>query len=175
MKRTATATWAGTLPAGSGQLTTQSRVLAETPISFSTRFGTEVGTNAEELIAAAHASCYTMTLTYLLGNAGTPPEGIETEAEVTVERDGPGWTVTGIYLRVAAEVPGASTAAVHEAAQQAKAGCLVSRLVNVPVTLDLLVRSPSGAEDHADTGPTATRSRHSGTGPVEMVTRHVIP
>src|SRR3990170_4715144 len=101
MKRTAIATWAGTLLAGSGQLTTQSRVLAETPISFPTRFGNEVGTNAEELIAAAHASCYAMTLTYLLGNAGTPPEQIETEAEVTVARDGAGWTVTGVHLRVA--------------------------------------------------------------------------
>ena len=156
MKRTATATWAGTLSAGAGRLTTPSRILAGTPISFSSRFGAEAGTNAEELIAAAHASCYTMTLTYLLGNAGTPPERIETEAEVTVERDGQGWTVRGIHLRIAAEVPGASTAAVHEAAQQAKAGCLVSRLVTVPITLDLLVRNPSGAEDNADTGPTAT-------------------
>jgi len=146
MKRTATATWAGTLSTGAGQLTTQSRVLTETPISFSTRFGNEVGTNPEELIAAAHAGCYAMTLTYLLGNAGTPPQRIETEAEVTVERDGAGWTVTGIHLRVAAEVPGASTAAVHEAAQQAKAGCLVSRLVNVPITLDLLDTAPAAKE-----------------------------
>ena len=175
MKRTATATWAGTLTRGSGQLTTQSHALAEAPISFSKRFGDEVGTNAEELIAAAHASCYTMTLTYLLGIAGTPPERIETEAEVTVARDGAGWTVTGIHLRVAAEVPGAAAAAVREAARQAKAGCLVSRLVNVPITLDLMVPSPSEAEDHADTGPTATRSRHTGTGPEGMVTWHVIP
>lgn len=141
MKRTATATWAGTLLEGSGNVTTQSRVLAETPISFATRFGDEVGTNPEELIAAAHAGCYTMTLTYILGNAGTPPDRIETEAEVTVESDGPGWTVTGIHLRVAAEVPGSSTAAVHEAAEEAKISCLVSRLVNVPITLDLLEAS----------------------------------
>jgi osmotically inducible protein OsmC len=146
MKRTATATWAGTLTRGSGQLTTPSRVLAGTPISFATRFGGEMGTNAEELIAAAHASCYTMTLTYLLGIAGTPPERIETEAEVTVARDGAGWTVTGIHLRVAAEVPGASTAAVREAAQQAKTGCLVSRLVNVPVTLDLIETASAAAD-----------------------------
>ena len=174
MKRTGTATWAGTLSRGSGQLSTQSRALTETPISVSTRFGNEVGTNAEELIAAAHASCYAMTLTYILGNADTPPERIETEAEVTVERDGSGWTVTGIHLRVGAEVPGASTAAVQEAAQQAKAGCLVSRLVNVPITLDLLVPSPSEAEGRVDTGPTAGRSRHSGTGPVGLITVHVI-
>ena len=146
MKRTAIATWGGPLLTGSGILTTQSRVLAETPISFPTRFGNEAGTNAEELIAAAHASCYAMTLSYLLGNAGTPPERIETEAEVTVERDGAGWTVTGIHLRVAAEIPGASTAAVREAAQQAKAGCLVSRLVNAPTTLELLDIAPAVAE-----------------------------
>jgi lipoyl-dependent peroxiredoxin len=136
MKRTAQATWRGALATGEGRLSTESGSLAEARYSLPTRFGNEVGTNAEELIAAAHASCFSMALAFILGSRRTPPDEIRTAAELSFERDGPGWSVTGVHLSVVARVPGLTSEDFREAAQLAKATCLVSRLLNTNITMD---------------------------------------
>ena len=136
MKRGAFATWEGSLARGSGRLTTDSRVLADSPFSFTTRFGSAPGANPEELIAAAHAGCFSMALAFLLGDAKRPPESVRTVAELSFENVGASWTVTGIHLNVVARVPGMADPEFQEIAEQAKRGCLVSRLVVVPVTLE---------------------------------------
>jgi len=136
LKRSARAIWQGTLMTGEGTLTTPSEVLAETRYSFPTRFGDEVGTNPEELIAAAHAGCYCMALSFLLEKAGLTPETIRTTAELSITNEKSMWTVTAIHLTVSAKIPGATAAAFQAIASQAKEGCLVSRLVNASVTLD---------------------------------------
>ena len=135
LKRTAQAVWHGDLMKGSGVLDAPSGILARTPYSFPTRFGDEVGTNPEELIAAAHAGCYCMALTFLLEKAGMKPHAIRAAAELTVVNRDASWTVTGIELTVTAQIPGATDDDFQRVAQQAKTGCLVSRLVNAPVSL----------------------------------------
>jgi osmotically inducible protein OsmC len=136
MKRGAFAVWAGALRGGKGRLTTDSRVLDAAPFSLTTRFGGEPGTNPEELIAAAHAGCFSMALAFLLEGAGHSPESIRTAAELSFESKGATWTVTGIHLSVVARAPGIGDSEFQEIAQKAKAGCLVSRLVAAPVTLE---------------------------------------
>jgi osmotically inducible protein OsmC len=146
MKRGAFAVWEGTLAGGNGRLTTESRVLEGSPFSFTTRFGGAPGANPEELIAAAHAGCFSMALAFLLGDAKYPPENIHTAAELSFENVGASWTVTGIHLNVVARVPGIADPEFQQIAEQAKRGCLVSRLVAVPVTLEArLDRSSSAA------------------------------
>ena len=135
MKRTASAVWRGGLKEGKGTLSTESGVLAETPYSFSTRFENGRGTNPEELIAAAHAGCFSMALSAELGKAGLTPDSIATSAALTMERLEAGWTVTAIHLDVAAKVPGADRARFEAAAQTAKAGCPISRLLNAKITM----------------------------------------
>jgi len=135
MKRTASAVWRGGLKEGKGSLSTESGVLAETPYSFSTRFENGRGTNPEELIAAAHAGCFSMALSAELGKAGLTPDSIATSAALTMERLEAGWTVTAIHLDVAAKVPGADRARFEAAAQTAKAGCPISRLLNAKITM----------------------------------------
>ena len=135
MKRTASAVWRGGLKEGKGTLSTESGVLAETPYSFSTRFENVRGTNPEELIAAAHAGCFSMALSAELGKAGLTPDSIATSAALTMERLEAGWTVTAIHLDVAAKVPGADRARFEAAAQTAKAGCPISRLLNAKITM----------------------------------------
>ena len=120
---------------GKGTLSTESGVLAETPYSFSTRFENGRGTNPEELIAAAHAGCFSMALSAELGKAGLTPDSIATSAALTMERLEAGWTVTAIHLDVAAKVPGADRARFEAAAQTAKAGCPISRLLNAKITM----------------------------------------
>ena len=120
---------------GKGSLSTESGVLAETPYSFSTRFENGRGTNPEELIAAAHAGCFSMALSAELGKAGLTPDSIATSAALTMERLEAGWTVTAIHLDVAAKVPGADRARFEAAAQTAKAGCPISRLLNAKITM----------------------------------------
>ena len=120
---------------GKGSLSTESGVLAETPYSFSTRFENGRGTNPEELIAAAHAGCFSMALSAELGKAGLTPDSIATSAALTMERLEAGWTVTAIHLDVAANVPGADRARFEAAAQTAKAGCPISRLLNAKITM----------------------------------------
>ena len=120
---------------GKGSLSTESGVLTETPYSFSTRFENGRGTNPEELIAAAHAGCFSMALSAELGKAGLTPDSIATSAALTMERLEAGWTVTAIHLDVAAKVPGADRARFEAAAQTAKAGCPISRLLNAKITM----------------------------------------
>src|SRR5437870_4809226 len=136
MKRTASAVWRGDLKSGKGSISTESGVLKETQYSFSTRFEDGIGTNPEELIAAAHAGCFTMALSGQLGGAGMTAENIDTTATLTFEKLEAGWTVTGIHLDVTATIPGADPAAFETAANNAKAGCPISRLLNTKITMD---------------------------------------
>jgi lipoyl-dependent peroxiredoxin len=135
MIRKASAVWNGSLKEGNGTISTESKTLSNAQYSFSTRFENGVGTNPEELIAAAHAGCFTMALSAQLGNAGITPESIETTAAVTLEKLEAGFTITKVHLDVSAKIPGADAAAFQTAAQNAKAGCPVSRLLKAEITM----------------------------------------
>lgn len=136
MTRSASAAWSGTGKEGKGSLTTQSGRLSDTPYSFSTRFENGPGTNPEELIAAAHAGCFTMALAFQLGAGGHTPQSLSTEAAVTIEPDGGGFTITKIHLVLRAKVPGITAEQFTAAAEAAKAGCPVSKVLKAPITLD---------------------------------------
>jgi osmotically inducible protein OsmC len=136
MVRKASAVWNGSLKEGKGTISTESKVLSNAQYSFSTRFENGIGTNPEELIAAAHAGCFTMALSAQLGNAGITPESLETTAAVTLEKLEAGFTVTKIHLDVTAKIPGADAAAFEKAAQNAKAGCPISRLLKAEITMN---------------------------------------
>lgn len=135
MKRKASAEWKGSLKEGKGSISTESGVLAKTQYSFGTRFESGVGTNPEELVAAAHAACFSMQLSALLGKAGLVPDQIATTAVVTFENLDQGWTVTESHLEVNASIPGATTESFAKLAEDAKTGCLMSRLLNTTVTM----------------------------------------
>ena len=137
-KRYADARWNGDLQSGRGSISTpQSGLFADQNYSFKTRFGDEKGTNPEELLAVAHAGCFTMALSAVLGKAGFTPDKLQTRAEATMEPGmDPGPTITAIKLTVSASVPGISAAQFEEIAQQAKAGCVISRALSVPVSLE---------------------------------------
>src|SRR5258708_20241087 len=135
MKRTASAVWQGDLKKGQGALSTQSGVLNKTQYSFSTRFESGIGTNPEELIAAAHAGCVTMAFSPFLGNAGFTPAELSTEATLTLEQADGNWTITTIHLDLSGRIPGIDAAKFEEIADQAKAGCPVSRLLKANTTL----------------------------------------
>ncbi|MBS1910672.1 MAG: OsmC family protein [Bacteroidetes bacterium] len=136
MKRKASAVWNGGLKDGRGVISTESNVLSNTQYSFSTRFENGIGTNPEELIGAAHAGCFSMALSGELGNAGMTAESIDTTATVTLEKTDAGFTVTGIHLDVTATIPGADPDAFQAAADNAKAGCPIARLLNAPITME---------------------------------------
>lgn len=136
MIRKASAVWRGSLKDGKGTISTDSGVLSNTQYSFSTRFEDGRGTNPEELIAAAHAGCFTMALSAQLGNAGITPESLETTASLSLEKLDAGWTVTKIHLDVAARIPGADKSAFQKAAENAKAGCPISRLLKAEITMN---------------------------------------
>ncbi len=136
MKRKASAVWQGGLKDGKGTVSTASGALSETQYSFSTRFEEGTGTNPEELIAAAHAGCFAMALSGQLGNAGLTAERLDVTAAVTMEKLEAGWTVTASHLDLTAKIPGADQAAFETAANNAKAGCPISRLLNAEITLD---------------------------------------
>jgi len=136
MIRTASAHWAGGLKDGKGTVSTASGVLSNTQYSFSTRFESGVGTNPEELIAAAHAGCFSMALSGQLGAAGMTADAIDTKASLTFEKTDAGFTVTSIHLDVTAKIPGASKEKFDEAASNAKKGCPISRLLNTTITMD---------------------------------------
>lgn len=136
MKRTGSAIWQGDLKTGKGTVSSDSGVLSQTPYSFSTRFEQGKGTNPEELVAAAHAGCFSMALSAQLGEAGLTPEKLETTATVTFDKVEAGWTVTGVYLNVRGKVPKADEAAWTKATQAAKTGCPISRLLNTTITMD---------------------------------------
>jgi osmotically inducible protein OsmC len=135
MVRKASAVWKGSLKEGKGTISSESGVLSNTPYSFSTRFENAKGTNPEELIAAAHAGCFTMALSAQLGTAGITPESLETTASLTLDKLEAGWSITKIHLDVAARIPGVDKAAFDKAAENAKAGCPVSRLLKAEITM----------------------------------------
>ena len=141
MKRKASAVWRGGLKDGKGGLSTDSGVLRDTQYSFGTRFENGVGTNPEELIAAAHAGCFAMAFSAELGKAGLTPESIHATATVTLDKTDSGWTVTESHLDVTAKVPGANSTTVLGIANVAKAGCPISRLLNARVIMDARLES----------------------------------
>ena len=136
MQRKASAEWHGGLKDGKGTVTTGSGVLSDTSYSFTTRFEDQPGTNPEELIAAAHAGCFTMALSGQLGNRGMTAESIKTNATLTMEKQEAGWTVTAIHLDVSAKIPGADQAKFEDAANAAKTGCPISRLLNTNISME---------------------------------------
>jgi osmotically inducible protein OsmC len=141
MKRKASAVWQGGLKDGKGSISTDSGVLSNTQYSFSTRFEDGIGTNPEELIGAAHAGCFSMALSGQLGNAGMTAESITTTATVTMEKTDAGFTVTEVHLDVTARIPGASEEAFTTAANNAKTGCPISRLLNAKITMEARLES----------------------------------
>lgn len=136
MKRKGRATWTGGIKDGRGTVSTNSGVLEDTQFSFSTRFEDGRGTNPEELIAAAHAGCFSMALSGQLGEAGLTAESIRTEAAVSLEKSGAGFAITAVHLDVSARVPEADRAAFEKAANAAKEGCPVSKVLNAAITMD---------------------------------------
>jgi len=136
MKRKASAHWEGGLKDGKGTVSTQSGVLSKTQYSFSTRFEEGAGTNPEELIAAAHAGCFSMALSNQLGEVGMTAKSIDTEATVTLDKTDAGFTVTEIVLDVTVNIPGADAAKFEAAAEKAKNGCPISRLFNCKITMN---------------------------------------
>ncbi len=135
MQRKGSAVWQGDLRAGKGSVSTESGVLKDARYSFSTRFENGTGTNPEELVAAAHAGCFSMALSAQLGEAKLTPTSVRTTATVTLERLDAGFTVTKVHLDVAAKVPGASKEAFDTAAANAKAGCPISKLLRAEITM----------------------------------------
>jgi osmotically inducible protein OsmC len=136
MKRKASAVWQGDLKDGKGSISTESGVLKETQYSFSTRFENGIGTNPEELIAAAHAGCFAMAFSAELGRAGIVPESIRTTAAVTLDKTDAGWAVTESHLDMTAKIPGMDQSKFNAIANGAKAGCPISRLLKANITLD---------------------------------------
>jgi len=136
MKRSANAVWTGGLMDGKGTISTESGVLKGTAYDFRKRFETDPGTNPEELIAAAHASCFSMALSGQLGNAGMTADSIETKATVTFEKLDAGFTITQSHLETKVRIPNADKAKFDTAVQNAKTGCPISRLLNTKITLD---------------------------------------
>ncbi|TLX54814.1 OsmC family peroxiredoxin [Stutzerimonas nosocomialis] len=135
MKKTASAVWQGSLKEGKGTISTESGALKDNPYGFNTRFEGAPGTNPEELIGAAHASCFSMALSMMLGQAGLTADRIETKAEVTLDKSGEGFAITAIALTLDAKVPGADEAQFQQIANQAKEGCPVSKVLNAQISL----------------------------------------
>ena len=135
MHRKASAIWQGGLKDGKGAISTDSGVLSQTQYSFGTRFENGKGTNPEELIAAAHAGCFSMALSAELGKSGMTPTSIETSATVTLEKLDAGWTVSKVYLDVKAKIPGADASAFNAAAETAKENCPISKLLKATITM----------------------------------------
>ncbi|HVE07955.1 MAG TPA: OsmC family protein [Paraburkholderia sp.] len=141
MKRKASAVWQGGLQDGKGSISTESGVLKDTQYSFSTRFENGVGTNPEELIAAAHAGCFSMALSAELGRAGVKPERIATTAAVSLDKDGGGFKISAVHLDLTVKIPGGDKAVFDKAAADAKANCPVSKVLNATITMDAKLES----------------------------------
>ena len=141
MQRKASAVWKGGLKDGKGTISSTSGVLSNTPYSFTTRFEGTPGTNPEELIAAAHASCFSMALSGQLGAANLTAESINTAATLTMEKLDSGWTITAVHLDVTARVPNADAAAFQKAADNAKSGCPVSKVLKANITMNAKLES----------------------------------
>ncbi|HET6655873.1 MAG TPA: OsmC family protein [Gammaproteobacteria bacterium] len=136
MERKASVHWQGSIKDGRGSISTESKVLSDQPYSFGSRFQNERGTNPEELIAAAHAGCFSMALALELGNAGLTPESIETSAAVNIDKQGEGFAIDRIHLDVRARIPGTDDEAFQKLANAAKEGCPVSKVLNADITLN---------------------------------------
>ncbi len=141
MKKTASAHWEGGLKDGKGHISTESGALKQIPYGFNTRFEGTPGSNPEELIGAAHAGCFSMALSMILGEAGLKPDSIDTTAEVTLEKQPDGFAITAVHLILKAKVPGASDQQFQELANKAKAGCPVSKVLNAKISLDATLQS----------------------------------
>ncbi len=141
MDSKASAVWNGSLKDGSGQISSESGVLSSAAYTFATRFEGSAGTNPEELIAAAHAGCFSMALSAQLGGAGLTPDHVSTTATVTLEQTDGGFAVTKVHLDVSAKIPGADQAAFDTAAGNAKAGCPISKLLNAEISMDATLES----------------------------------
>lgn len=136
MNRTGSAHWAGDLMSGGGHVSTASGVLSSTPYSFKARFEQGEGTNPEELLAAAHAGCFTMALSLVLGQAGLKADSLDTTCTISIEKAGEDFSITRSHLELKARVPGASQEAFDNAVQAAKINCPVSKLYDTEITLD---------------------------------------
>jgi osmotically inducible protein OsmC len=141
MQRKASAVWKGGLKDGKGAVSASSGALSNLPYSFTTRFENTPGANPEELIAAAHAACFSMALSAQLGGANLTPSSIETTATLTMEKLDAGWTITTVHLDVAGRVPGADAAAFQKAAENAKSGCPVSKVLKANITMTAKLES----------------------------------
>lgn len=141
MKREARVRWTGGIKDGSGNITTDSGALSNTPYGFKDRFEDGRNTNPEELIAAAHAGCFSMALAGQLGKAGMTPESIETTARVSLEPEGEGFVIPAVHLSVTMKIPGADRDAAMKAAEGAKQNCPVSKLLNAKITMDASLES----------------------------------
>lgn len=139
MQSKASAIWKGSLKEGKGTFSGTSNVFHDVPYTFASRFAGAAGTNPEELIAAAHASCFAMAVSAELGGRGITPESLESSAAVTLEQSGGGFSVTSSHLTLVANTPGADRAKVEEAINAAKAGCPISKLLNAKITLDFKI------------------------------------
>ena len=135
MKKTASAIWQGDLKSGKGTISTESGALKDNPYGFNTRFEGAPGTNPEELIGAAHAGCFSMALSLMLGQAGFTAERIATRAEVTLDKDGEGFSITAIALTLDAKIPDIDETQFQQIANQAKEGCPVSKVLNAQISL----------------------------------------
>jgi lipoyl-dependent peroxiredoxin len=136
MKRSASAVWKGGLKDGKGTVSTESGVLSTVPYNFSKRFENEKGTNPEELIAAAHAACFSMALSLFLGEAGMTAESIDTRATVSLDQVEGGFAVTASHLETTVKIPNANKEAFQKAVDTAKSGCPISKLLNAKITMD---------------------------------------
>jgi lipoyl-dependent peroxiredoxin len=136
MKRSASAVWTGGLKDGQGAVSSESGALSKTPYNFRQRFENEKGTNPEELVAAAHAACFSMALSLFMANEGLTPGSIETTCRVSFDNVNGAWTVTSSHLETKVTSPGADRAKFEKAAAGAKAGCPISRLLNTTITMD---------------------------------------
>ena len=143
MERKASAIWSGGFKDGGGTVSTSSGTLSNISYSFATRFENQPGTNPEELIAAAHAGCFSMALAAQLDSKGFKPESINTTAALSLEQEGGKWTIAAIHLTVSARVPGVDPTTFEKAAQEAKRGCPVSRVLKAKVTIDATLQSES--------------------------------
>ena len=141
MERKGSAVWQGGLKDGRGTISTDSGVLKQTQYSFSTRFENGIGTNPEELLAAAHAGCFTMALAAQLGGAGFTPQELSTQATLTLEQVSGNWTITAVHLELSGRVPNIDRAKFDALAADAKANCPVSRVLKANITLDAKLAS----------------------------------
>ena len=141
MIKKASAIWKGGIKDGGGTISTETGVLNNAPYGFKSRFENGKGTNPEELLGAAHAGCFSMALSLILGEAGMTAEKIETQAAVTLEKVGDGFSITSSHLDVTAKIPGADPAKFQAAAEKAKAGCPLSKVLNAKITMNAKLES----------------------------------